>query len=179
MRLPASRRLAQLSLTVALVLSAIAVGTAMWPYASGRSADLDIRTGRIRLRCYLFDFKIWERVVDSAVTRALPADVRDGTEPDWRRVTTYTPGRKDSPHHAYHSAVYLIRRLESLWGSCDFTPDAKAKAAQDMLSLLQSSQGDFAAQRYLYRVEKLASSRRSGGQRIDAHNLDGLAPERR
>ena len=74
--------------------------------------DVDINTGKIRYSRYLLFYCVKTEIRDSPLSLALLPQERNGVTPDWRRVNTFSPGRRVSPHHMFHGAFYQIRELE-------------------------------------------------------------------
>jgi len=86
---------------------------------------------------------------ESALSRTLlPEDIKD-SEPDWRRVFTFSLGLHHSPHYTFHSAIGQIKELETTWQIGKFTPAAKRLSAKRVLKLWQEGESDHAADTYL------------------------------
>src|SRR5215213_5058884 len=75
-----------------------------WSPINCRYEDIDIQSGRIRKMRYFLFMKVSERVGPSSISRApMPEDFsRDQFH--WRRVNTFCPTIRHSPHHQYHGA---------------------------------------------------------------------------
>jgi hypothetical protein len=106
-----------------------------WSPLNCKYEDVDIHTGRIRTTRMLVWLKVSERIEDSALTKALAAEDVLGTEPEWRRVNTLSPGIGNSPHYAFHGAISQIGELESFWESFPLNPQMKRETALTVLSI--------------------------------------------
>ncbi|MBN2182702.1 MAG: hypothetical protein JW715_12390 [Sedimentisphaerales bacterium] len=121
--------------------------------------DVDINTGRIRYIRYLLYCKISEKVENSILTETIvPFD--EDTQPNWKRVNTFSPGVKHSPHHGYHGAINQIRHVEIIWKLYSFTDDAKKHIAQTVLDKWQADGKYFSVSEYLLEVSKMCDQKK-------------------
>ena len=111
--------------------------------------DVDMRTGKIRYTRYILYCRTKTEIKDSALSLALFPEERTNITPEWRRVHTFSPGMRNSPHYLFHGALVQIRLLEMLWDDAKFTPNQKRKVAQDVLALWAYGEDDYLAGRYL------------------------------
>ena len=111
--------------------------------------DVDIRTGKTRYSRYILYRNTKTEIKDSALSSALFPQERNGIEPDWRRVNTFSPGIHHSPHYVFHGALNQIRMMETVFEMHNFTPGQKRKLAQDILTLWQHEDGDYLVGQYL------------------------------
>lgn len=149
-----------------LSLAGLFPGSALncWHY------DVDVCSGRIRYTRYIAFVPIRQSVDESALSLALlPEDLQD-SQPDWRRVTTLSPGVRNSPHFIFHSAMAQIQELEADWQTGEFTAAARRSSAKRLLELWQQGQCDDAAEPYLRTISALAS--RSGAEHRPTEERD-------
>lgn len=131
-----------------------------WSELNCRRQEVDTSTGRIRVTRYLLYCKISERIEESVISRVLPPAEVAATRPRWRTVNTFSPGTRNSPHHAYHSAFYQIRMLESIWDEAARSEISgiesfRISSARHVLGLWQIDNSDSLAGQYLYRLADL------------------------
>jgi hypothetical protein len=100
--------------------------------------DVDIATGRLRYSRYFMFCKVFEKIEDTPMTKALPPDVIAGSNPEWRRAFTFSPGLRHSPHYMFHGAIRQINTLERAWKKAEeygFSKEMQQKTALDLLSI--------------------------------------------
>ncbi|HEY3320638.1 MAG TPA: hypothetical protein VGP72_09250 [Planctomycetota bacterium] len=129
-----------------------------WTPLNCRHEEVDIRSGRLRFSRYLLFCKVAERIEDSALTRALPADAIGPGAPVWHRVNTYSPGVHYSPHYIFHGAIAQIEILTEIWALAKqngFLEEVKQRTARDVLALWQYAGNDSLAREYIGALEEL------------------------
>jgi len=110
------------------------------------------------------------KIEPSALSAALqPSDFQ--TPPEWKRVTTFSPGRQISPHFIFHSAMHQIRELELNWEPGRFTPAAQRASAKRVLKLWQQGQTDDAADAYIRALDEVAFRSESRGTTTEEKDL--------
>lgn len=139
-----------------------------WSPLNCRHEDIDINTGRIRYQRFLVGICISERIEDSPISRQLQLAK---TTPDWRRVNTFSPLVRHSPHYIFHSGIAQTRELEIIWQLAAFTPAAKQHASREVLRLWQSGQYDDAASDFLSALSALAIGRDSSAPPLSIEDL--------
>lgn len=122
----------------AVFLLGTTVGIAPWTPLNCRYEDVDIRSGRIRHTRYLLYCRISDRIASTALSDALLPTDFDAASPDWRRVNTFSPGVRHSPHHEFHGAISQMEMLRTLCDLVEFTPDARRQSALRLLTTWQS-----------------------------------------
>jgi len=116
---------------------------------------VDLNSGRIRSIRYLALIPFEEEVHDSALTRALGPEDLTAASPDWRRMTTYSPGMSNSPHHAFHGTGIQIGILEMESKLHRLSPEARRQAALGLLSLWRQGGNYDAAAPFLFGLGNL------------------------
>jgi hypothetical protein len=120
-----------------------------WSPVNCWTDSIDINSGRIRHQRFLLYRYTSDTTEDSALTRALdPADLA-GVTPEWHAVVTLSPGVRNSPHYAYHGAIYQIRELQIAWEVGQITPAAQRATAKHLLVLWKASGSYFGANKAL------------------------------
>lgn len=125
------------------------VGVIPWTPVNCEYQDVDISSGRLRFTRCFFWIPVRQQVEDSALTKFLAPEDLGRAPPEWRRVNTFSPGVRHSPHHRYHGAVSQIESLSGLWDLSQFTPGARRASARRMLELWRRGGSYFAASEYL------------------------------
>lgn len=173
---PMQKTLVYLGL-VFVALASWIVGLGCWPFLrwsplNCSHEDIDINCGRIRRQSFLVGHCVRESVEMSSLTRALSEDAADAP-PAWRRVNTFSPMVRYSPHYRYHSALWQIRHIELFWQLAIFTPEAKAQVARDVLSLWQWGKGDDPVNDYIHQLDSTIGD---GGEKstIDTKDLPSI-----
>ena len=83
-----------------------------WSRVNCREFELDLVSGQQRGPRYLYGIPVHRELRATAASDALGADVSDVDEAQWVRTSTFGPFTRHSPHYVYHSASYLVKRLE-------------------------------------------------------------------
>jgi hypothetical protein len=113
-------------------------GVFVWSPINCWHEDIDIHSGRIRRTSYLLWCCVSDRVEETAISQALhPEDLRDGC-PEWKRVNTFSPGVRHSPHYIYHGAITDAKMLANIWAWGRFTPAERRQSARELLAAWQS-----------------------------------------
>ena len=153
------RRLALLILSAAILVLLVL----SFPQVIYRRIDeIDIRSGRVRSTRYVLFLRTGSSVVETPLSRALPAEP-EGT-PDWQLVNTFDGWSGVSPHHAYHGAINQTQHVALLWQLVPFDAEAKQMVAANVLKRWQADGGYWGADRYLIAVDEAASEHFIGGQ---------------
>src|SRR5688572_11297203 len=108
MRLIASRWPVRFGLmAVAITCAALVLisGVFVWSPLHCWHEYVDIRSGRLRFQHYLLYVCVSDRTEETWLSRAVPTPLGP---PAWRRVNTFSPGARHSPHYA----ITTIRRLD-------------------------------------------------------------------
>jgi hypothetical protein len=156
---------------LAFAILLLLLGLLPWSPVNCWHYDVDIHSGRIRYIRVIAFLPIQKRIDPSALSNALhPEDVR-GSEPDWRRALTLSPGIHHSPHYIFHSAISQIRELEIDWQLGDFTPAARRASAKRVLQLWQHGQRDDEAKPYLRALADVAIQMSSEHKGTDEKDL--------
>ncbi|MFH0911272.1 MAG: hypothetical protein V1918_07215 [Planctomycetota bacterium] len=134
--------------------------------------DVDIQTGRVRTTSYLFFMKIQEKIEDSYLTTLLTEEDLKDVQPEWKRVNTFSPDVRYSPHYVYHGAFGQIRELDMIFSGHGetFDPPTKRHIAKTVLRLWQESGNRFSAGHYIGKVFNLADQK----ERITIEELQKL-----
>jgi hypothetical protein len=146
-------------LMVLAISSAFVVVPIFMPWTKLNCSDqeLDINSGRLRLSRYVLFFRISQRIEDSPLTKALPADLLHH-DAEWHMVNRFSPGVRHSPHYAFHSGIHQIRTLENMWQMLDLGPHIRQRTASHVLALWKHSGGDWLAGDYIYGLMDLDKS---------------------
>jgi hypothetical protein len=136
---------------IILVLVAILIIPifAPWTPINCRHQDVDIRTGRVREMRYLLYCKMSDYIKESPISNALPKDFVENAEPEWHRVNTLSPGVHHSPHYIFHSALFQMHSLASIWNMNELPDILREKTAFHLLALWQYAGDDSLADEYL------------------------------
>lgn len=92
-----------------LIAMLLTTGFFQWSPLNCWHDDVDINTGCVRHSRYMLFCKIADHTEEtwlSSVTKDLK------TVRDWRRVKTFSPGVRHSPHYRFHGAIQQIKTLE-------------------------------------------------------------------
>ena len=130
--------------------------------------DIDIRSGRVRYRRYLYFALIAETTRDSVLSLALARDDAEDIAPDWHPAITKGPGLPHI-HYIFHGALSQVHSVEEAWKWAEFSPEAKRIVAKRVLELWQEGGNDDAADAYIYAVTDLALDRM--GATVDVADL--------
>jgi hypothetical protein len=100
--------------------------------------DIDIHSGRIRRTSYLMWCCVSDRVEQTAISRALPPEDIGTRRPEWKRVNTFSPGVRHSPHYTYHGAITDAELLANIWEWGRLTPAERRQSARELLAAWKS-----------------------------------------
>jgi len=136
-----------------------------WTRFNCEYEDIDIRTGRLRLTRYVLFCRISERIEESPLSEAIPAEMVAAEDPQWRRVNTFTPPGRHSPHHIFHSAIGQINMLARIWEMSEtethgLPANLKQKTARHVLALWQYGDDDSLVDGYLRCLHDLQEKRK-------------------
>jgi hypothetical protein len=151
-----------LGLLVLLVVSAALVVVVVpifmsWTKLNCSDQELDINSGRLRFSRYVLFFRVSQRIEDSPLTKALPADLLRH-DAEWHMVNRFSPGVRHSPHYAFHGGIHQIRTLENTWQMLNLAPHVRQRTASHVLALWKHSGGDSLAGDYIYGLMELDES---------------------
>ena len=151
------RTISRIAIAIVVLGAAVLIVPMFIPWTPINCAyqDVDIRTGKTRSSWYLAFCKVYERVDESALSRALPREMVEGVKPQWERVNTMSPGLGHSPHHRFHGAISQIRSLELLWQVAELDESTKQKIASHVLAIWQFDGSYLRAGHYIYGLRDL------------------------
>lgn len=152
-----------------------ALGFLTWSPINCWGYDVDICSGRIRYTRYFAFVAVARRVQSSALSDALEAEDFQGCRTEWRRVLTFSPGVRHSPHYVFHGAIHQIHELESTW-ELGFTLEARRASALRVLDLWREGDCDDAARDYLRELFEIAYSAYDLGHKTDVADLPPESP---
>jgi hypothetical protein len=132
-----------------------------WSRLNCWTESIDITCGRYRYERYLFFVKWTDSVEDTALSRLHRDLIGEPSEPVWRRVNTFSPGVRHSPHYIHHGSLHAAKRLTSAFDQASFRSDAQKKAIETFFRLLQEDDRDFRASNYAISIWELAASTES------------------
>ena len=123
----------------------------LWPWTPLNCShdDIDITAGRYRNQRYLLWIKVSETVEETALSKLYEEFVGPLPSPQWRRVNTFSPGTSNSPHYAYHQALYTTSWLANLLCHSDLSSEDKKNAILDFFHSLQKDGNCSRAQEYV------------------------------
>lgn len=114
--------------------------------------DIDLNTGRARITQMRFFIPVSVRYEHTSISEAIGiADLLSPTG-DWKRVNTFSPGNRISPHYSYHGSLSQAHNLGSIWEDSEFTDDAREEAARTVLRLWRESGRHSGAEEFLNRL---------------------------
>ena len=145
-----------------------------WSPVNSWTESIDINSGRIRHQRFLLYRCISDTTKDSPLTEALDPSDLAGVSPEWYAAVTLSPGVRNSPHYAYHGAIYQIGELQNLWEMGQFTPAARRATARHLLALWKASGSYFGADNALSSLYDTTDKAERGGRPVD---LSDLPPE--
>jgi len=148
----------------AIIVCLFAPAFMSWSPINCKYQDVDIKTGRARYTRYLLYCKVSERIEETPLSRLIPKEMREGAEPDWRRVNTFSGWGGHSPHHTFHGAFAQIRMIDYLFESPDgsaLTDEMKRKIAIHILAIWQHTESYFSAGNYIDSLCKMMQDHRS------------------
>lgn len=122
--------------------------------------DVDINTGRIRHTRYLLFCQIGDRTEDTWLSHA---SSKSNGPPDWRRVNTFSPGVRQSPHYRFHGAIHQISALERADSMVTFDSLARRQVAETLLKFWQTSASCDDADEYVEKVANIACALHNDG----------------
>jgi len=111
--------------------------------------DVDVNYGRYRYQRYILWMKVVERIHDTELSAAYRALVGEPGSPEWRRVNTFSPGVRRSPHYSYHGAWLAMDMFMRALRSDLLTTEARREALVAFLDLLRYADTDGAAFSYV------------------------------
>ena len=146
-------------------------GIAPWSPLNCRHEEIDINSGRVRYTRMLFYIEVSQRVEETWLSENCPVSLRT-TRENWRRVNTFSPGVRHSPHYHYHAALAqlsVIRRAEVL---VPFTANARREVARRVISDWRIGMGTSAADQYVHDLfDRVGAIHDRGGETMDVADL--------
>ena len=118
--------------------------------------DIDIKTGRYRMTSYAFYIKLYERIVDTPVSKLVTKKSKIIQAPEWRRDKTLGDLFMRRSRYKYHGAIAQLYALDDCWFAVDFTEKAKYESAMRLLQLWQL-EGYDSAEVYLIKLSKIVN----------------------
>ncbi|NLF30040.1 MAG: hypothetical protein GX591_04035 [Planctomycetes bacterium] len=122
---------------------------APWSRLNNEEQELDLSSGRARFTRYVLYCQVSQEVRNTAISKALGSSRGSEGDEGWVMVNIFQPGVSHSPHFLYHGAFSQITGLEIHWDMADFTQDARAETARQLLKVWRDGGSDSAADRYL------------------------------
>ncbi len=121
-----------------------------WAALNVQHEEINIKTGQARYSHKLWYIKVSETVEDTLFSEVLagePVEVAN-VEP-WHMVNTFSPGRRYSPHYAFHGAFAQARTLGMIFELREHNAQRKQQIVRDILKLWQTRGDDSEAERYI------------------------------
>jgi|LauGreSBDMM110SN_4_FD.fasta_scaffold12493_2 hypothetical protein len=113
-----------------------------WKPINCRYEDIDLETGRIRYTTMVYWIPISRRIEHTSISEVLGvADLYKATG-DWRRVNTFSPGVRHSPHYSFHGVLSQIQILKMTWELENFDAKNRKESARELLRLWKTSGSD-------------------------------------
>jgi hypothetical protein len=119
-----------------------------WTRLNCSDQELDINSGRLRFSRYVLFYRVYQRIEDSRLTKALPADLLR-PEAEWYMVNRFSPGIHHSPHYIFHGGIHQIRTLETTWKMLNLSSDIRQRTASHVLALWNHAGNDSLAGYYI------------------------------
>ena len=116
--------------------------------------DIDLNTGRARYTWVVHQAEKVE-IKHTPISVALELVDLDSLEGDWRRVNTFAPGARHSPHYIYHGALGQANNLGLVWQIQDYSKEARKEVAATVLELWRQAGRDSGADDYIGRLMDL------------------------
>ncbi|NLE38055.1 MAG: hypothetical protein GX621_08525 [Pirellulaceae bacterium] len=118
-----------------------------------RHEDINITTGQARYSRSLWFVALSERIEDTSLSRILQGETVDAAHVEpWRRVNTFSPGVRNSPHYRFHAALHQARLMERIETMPELSPERKKDIAREILTMWQTTEGTRQADEYIDRV---------------------------
>jgi hypothetical protein len=146
-------------------------GIIQWSPLNCWHDEIDINTGRYRHTQFLCYYKVNERTEDTWLSLAHESH---NSAPDWRRVNTFSPCVRYSPHYRFHGTLSQVKTLEVLEHIIPFEPTARRKIAETVVESWQNSGSDEDSDRYVQEIAEIALALHSRGASIvKANDIPG------
>ncbi|HYF51194.1 MAG TPA: hypothetical protein VEJ63_17395 [Planctomycetota bacterium] len=121
-----------------------------WTAINCRRQDINIKTGQRRDTRMLWYVAVSERISDTPISKLLQGKSVDVAPGDpWRRVNTFSPWDRNSPHHVYHGALSQIREMVLAFELRGTPPEEQVAIAERLLTLWQTGGRSYSANDYL------------------------------
>jgi hypothetical protein len=134
----------------------------------GRMKELDLATGRVRATGYVAFLRVYQRVEDTALSKALKEEDLREAAPEWQPFSAAVLSERSAK---YRQAPIEIGMIEIAWKCGKFTPEARRLMAKDVLALWREGAGVEAARPFTRKIEALIES--AAGREITAQDVLG------
>jgi hypothetical protein len=121
---------------------------APWSRLNNEEQELDLSSGRARFTRYFLYCQISQNVRDTPLSEVLSSASGGHEEEDWVTVNIFQPGVSNSPHCFFHGAFFQIGQMAKYWEIGNFTPEARAKSARQLLKVWRDGGSYLAARPY-------------------------------
>lgn len=151
-----------LFLLVAFVLAFMPWLIAPWSRINNEEHEIDLYTGQARITWYILYFQVGREVKETPLSEAIGANENPPQQRQWVKVNIFQPFMRRSPHFRHHGAFGMARHLEAFWEMGDFTPEARAKSARQLLRLWREggTSADRPYTQYIWDLAEQAERRR-------------------
>ncbi|MGC9453636.1 MAG: hypothetical protein ACP5HU_02120 [Phycisphaerae bacterium] len=145
-----------LFLLLVLVLAFMPGLIAPWSRINNEEHEIDLFSGQARVTRYILYLQVSQKVRETPLSEAIGADENPPEKRQWVKVSIFQPFMRRSPHFTYRGAFAQARRMESSWETGEFTPEARAKSARQLLRLWREGGSCRAADPHLQHLRDLA-----------------------
>lgn len=151
-----------------------------WSRINCWTHEINVETGHQRYTRYWFWITTAQRVEATWISDALGFTENTAITPEtaWRDVLTLSPGTGNSPHYAFHSALYDLRKGELLLTYTGAKETDLKNIAHAVTWLWRAFDNDAEAGAFLSHVAK-ASMRRGKFESADVPSIDEWLHRRR
>ncbi|MFW6066076.1 MAG: hypothetical protein ACOC9S_04585 [Planctomycetota bacterium] len=147
---------------VAFVLGFMPWLIAPWSRINNEEHEIDLYTGQARFTRHILYLQVGREVKETPLSEAIGADENPPQQRQWVKVNIFQPFMRRSPYFTHHGAFGMARYLEDLWVRGDFTPEARAKSARQLLRLWREggASADRPYTQYIWDLAEEAERRR-------------------
>ena len=157
--LAAAIQLVFLAFVVAFCLSFVTGFLSSYYPFSYPVLEVDIRTARERRMERILGYPAGKGVEATPVSRALPDEMVQRVEPDWKVAVYYHANA--SIHTAYHGAGSQIEQLQDIWRLQNYPPEIRTATARHLVGMWQQTEDYFMASLYLSWLSETGARARS------------------